>query len=796
MNAVTDPARDVAEGAGAIAKGETTAAGPARKRVGGSSSPEEPIKVAVLLGAEPYQVHHVAAIAWQMSQHRDVEVEVVATLPESLEEFDELTRTANAPPLPRRLLHTPVHLAALQKLTVLGSLKTAVMAHPSNRAMFSRYAAIVTPTDHAGVLRPLLDPRPLMIYVNHGIGSRAASYSDKYLNFDFVVVASPKDERRLLADHLIRPGSSVVAYPKIEFAQRVAASRPRLFANERPVVLFNPHSKRSLRSWERFARPLIDHAAATGEFNLIVAPHVKLFRRRPRWMWRRWERLAVSDRVIVDLGSRRSLDMTYTFAADIYVGDVSSQISEFLTEPRPCVFLNAHGIDWRGNRDFSNWELGDVAQTPEEAIEAIGEAAARHPHYEPLQRKRIDGSIDPRPDPAGRAARAIVDFIRQQRKQPSARVMFLVSDLGTGGTARATMLTVNGLAQEGVGVSLGVMRRGGVLEPQLDRSVRFLPLEAGAIRGPGMLLALNKLVKRLRAEQPDKLVSAGNHMHVLATLAHALARVPGCELVLKMTNPIERPNKSRLSNALRRAWHRWAFKRASKVLLITEAARDEFARRSPAIAGKLAVVDNPYITDAMLAAGRERHHHEEGRLLAIGRLVPQKNYPLLLRALAQIPGAGWTLDVLGDGPLLPQLERLTGDLGIADRVTFRGYVSDPLPYLKTAHALVLSSSWEGQGAVLLEALACGCPVIATRSTEAVADVLGDGEYGRLVPPGDAAALASAIEAELSGRTRLPASTRKWVQRYRLDAGARSHARALGLEPSRAAPRQVIQDPII
>lgn len=761
-------------------EGKLPDAGAAGKSPGSDRSSQQPLKVAVLLGAERYQVHHVAAIAWELSEHPGVEVEVVATLPESIDEFDELTRTAKGPRVPHRLLHTPVHLAALQRLTVLGSLKTAVMAHPENRAMLSRYDAIVTPTDHAGALRPLLDSRPLLIYVNHGIGGRAASYSDKYLNFDFVVVASPKDERRLLADHLIRPGRSVVAYPKIELARRLAASRPRLFANDRPVVLFNPHSKRSLRSWERFARPLIDHAAAAGEFNLIVAPHVKLFRRRPRFLWRRWERLAIPDRVIVDLGSRRSLDMSYTMATDIYVGDVSSQVSEFLTEPRPCVFLNAHRIDWRGDRDFSNWELGDVAQTPEEAFEAIRDAASRHPLYEPMQRKRIAASIDSRPGAAARAADAIVEFIRRQREQPGARVMFLVSDLGTGGTARATMLTVNGLAKESVDVSLVVMRRGGVLEPDLDRAVKFLPLEAGAVRGPGMLLALRKLARRIRAERPARLVSAGNHMHVLATLAHALARVPGCELVLKMTNPIERPNRSRLSNALRRFWHRWAFQRAGKVLLITKAARDELARSNPQIAGKLAVVDNPYISDAMVAAGARDDGFDAGRLLAIGRLVPQKNYPLLLNALGGIRDLEWTIDILGDGPLLNDLTERARALGIANRVTFHGFVRDPLPYLTRAHALLLSSSWEGQGAVLLEALACGCPVIATRSTPAVADVLGNGAFGRLVRPDDAAALADAIAAELQKRSYLPASAREWVERYRISSGVRSHARALRL----------------
>ena len=336
------------------------------------------MRIAVLLGAEPYQVHHVAGIAWELSDRDGLEVHVVATLPETLRDFEALSRNAGAKPLPGRLLHTPVHFRLLQKLAVFGSLKAAIMRHPANRRLLSTYAAIVTPTDHAGILRPHLNPLPVMAYVNHGIGGRAVSYSDKYLNFDFVVVASRKDERRLLEDHLIRPSHYVVAYPKLELARELARTRAPLSASDRPIVLFNSHSKRSLRSWERFAMPLIDHAARTGEFTLIVAPHIKLFRRRPKFLWRRWERLAVPDNVIIDLGSQRSLDMTYPAAADIYVGDVSSQLSEFLTEPRPCVFLNAHNLAWKGAKDFANWELGDVAETPDEAIAAIRSAQSRH----------------------------------------------------------------------------------------------------------------------------------------------------------------------------------------------------------------------------------------------------------------------------------------------------------------------------------------------------------------------------------------------------------------------------------
>ena len=370
------------------------------------------MRIAVLIGAEPYQAFHVADIAWQLAERPGIAVQILAALPASLDLLDSLARNARDRSIPRSLLQTPGWLAALQRLSILGMLKTRIMRSKPNIALLSRFDAIVTPTDHGGVLRGLLPASTALIYVNHGIGGRAASYSDKYSKFDFVVLANHRDERRLLDDHRIYPGRYVVAgYPKLEAVERLAGQRAPLFDNDRPVVLFNPHSKRSLRSWERFARPLIAHASRTREFNLIVAPHVKLFARRPRILWRAWERLAVPGRVIIDLGSSRSTDMTYTRAANIYAGDVSSQVHEFLDRPKPCVFLNAHAVDWRGNPDFPNWDLGDVVSEPSEAISAIQQAFNRHHLYSGKQARRILEARDARPCAAARAADAIVGFL-------------------------------------------------------------------------------------------------------------------------------------------------------------------------------------------------------------------------------------------------------------------------------------------------------------------------------------------------------------------------------------------------
>jgi hypothetical protein len=300
---------------------------------------------------------------------------------------------------------------------LFGNMKKQVLADPANLARLAEFDAVITPTTHLALVRDRVPRTTRFVYVYHGAGARQMSYSPKMRAFDLVLPPGQATVGRLVADGLVANGrAAAIGLIKAETCRRLAADQPPLFDNDKPIVLFNPHSQRQLRSWEKFAGPLIDHAARDHEFNLIVAPHVKLFARRPRWQWRRWERRAVPGQVHVDLGSDASLDMRYTLAADIYAGDVSSQVYEFLVEPKPCVFLNAHGADWRESRDYPMWRLGEVAHTPEQAIRLIRSAVADHPRIVDVQREERRARIGEfEGGGAERAARLILDFLRGDR---------------------------------------------------------------------------------------------------------------------------------------------------------------------------------------------------------------------------------------------------------------------------------------------------------------------------------------------------------------------------------------------
>lgn len=136
-----------------------------------------------------------------------------------------------------------------------------------------------------------------------------------------------------------------------------------------------------------------------------------------------------------------------------------------------------------------------------------------------------------------------------------------------------------------------------------------------------------------------------------------------------------------------------------------------------------------------------------GTFVFVGRLTEQKALPVLLEALASVPGA--RLDVLGDGPERPSLDAAVAARGLGDRVRFLGAVprEQVLEHLAGARAAVLSSAWENLPHAAVEALAVGTPVIST-AVGGVPEVVHDGRNGLLVPPNDPGALAEALRAVL------------------------------------------------
>ena len=143
-------------------------------------------------------------------------------------------------------------------------------------------------------------------------------------------------------------------------------------------------------------------------------------------------------------------------------------------------------------------------------------------------------------------------------------------------------------------------------------------------------------------------------------------------------------------------------------------------------------------------------------MLGVGRLEKQKDFPTLVRAFARVTSVRPArLLILGDGKKpLPRQEllELIAELGIEDSVRLEGFVTNPLPFMKRAAVFALSSVWEGMPSALIEAMACGCPVVSTDCPGGSREILQEGKLGPLVAVGDDASLAEAILTQLESPT--------------------------------------------
>ena len=142
--------------------------------------------------------------------------------------------------------------------------------------------------------------------------------------------------------------------------------------------------------------------------------------------------------------------------------------------------------------------------------------------------------------------------------------------------------------------------------------------------------------------------------------------------------------------------------------------------------------------------------------MGVGRLTPQKDFPTLIRAFAEVRCQQKVrLIILGEGEERSKLESLTKELEIETEVSFPGFVDNPFQYMKRASVFVLSSRWEGMPNALLQAMACGTPVVSTNCKTGPEEILENGKWGHLVPVGNVEALSSAIRETLQGKTQSP-----------------------------------------
>lgn len=321
--------------------------------------------------------------------------------------------------------------------------------------------------------------------------------------------------------------------------------------------------------------------------------------------------------------------------------------------------------------------------------------------------------------------------------------IFLPSSRG-GGAERSMISVANHFAKEGFNVDIAFVNAQGAFLKYVDPSVNVVDFQKSRT-----VYCLTKLIRYLFFAKPRVLICVMEHLSVVAIIAKAICRSRSKVIVSVRNTITERSVKQRWAS--RDRIKRWIFQRADGYIAVSESAKDAFSATYGIEANDIKVIYNPLDLSEIDCLAEQVPRHPWARnkdlpiVLGVGRLTPQKDFLSLVKAFSLVrEQIKCRLVILGEGEQRQEIESAIKFFGLQDDVLLPGFVDPPYSWMKNSDVFVLSSAWEGLPGVLLQAMACGTPVVATDCPGGNAEILQNGKWGSLVPVGDHAALAQEI----------------------------------------------------
>lgn len=377
-----------------------------------------PAKICFLYIAQSHQVLHSLTIAVELARNwPQHEVHLAATDEEQLAYIETALERLGGAPVKTRLLGP----GWLRKVRLKGSStppKAAMLV--ANLPVFAGYDAVVTPERTTALIRRLGVNRPALIYTQHGAGDRGGTFEPRLGIFDVACAPGLKYYHRMVDSGLVEPEKcAIIGYPKFDAVEALSPQPQSPFSDSRPVVVYNPHFDFGISSWPNWGVKVLQHFADNNRYNLIFSPHIRLFEILGAAGLESLKPLRDNPRIHIDLGGPAAIDMTYTRVADLYLGDASSQVYEFLRTPKPTAFLNAHSVAWRGDESHRHWLYGPVVEQIEDLGATLDEAFATHDAYAAEQQAGFAETfgVFEGKSASRRAAEVIVDCVAKRARK-------------------------------------------------------------------------------------------------------------------------------------------------------------------------------------------------------------------------------------------------------------------------------------------------------------------------------------------------------------------------------------------
>lgn len=357
------------------------------------------------------------------------------------------------------------------------------------------------------------------------------------------------------------------------------------------------------------------------------------------------------------------------------------------------------------------------------------------------------------------------------------RLAFFLPNLGAGGAQRVLITLANEYASKGHEVEIILQEKLITYADEIYKPIK-LSFLGTTRRYPSAI----RLAYHLRKHSPDAVLASIYSANFIAILAKILSRTPFPITIREANTPTQVLSAARVStreNFMVRLYYRYLYPRANSVVAVSKGVAQDLSNLTKIPSNKLHVIYNPVINDDLLRKAEEPLEHpwfavgQPPVVLAVAGLRYQKGLDILLHAFAVAREMRkCRLVILGEGRLYQQLKDLSQSLGVAEDVDLPGFDVNPFRYMRRASVFVLSSRYEGLPNVLIQAMACGCPVVSTDCPSGPSEILDGGKYGILVPVGDVEALARGIVQALDGDARFASA--QWLSQFRVEQVAQRY----------------------
>jgi hypothetical protein len=385
------------------------------------------MKIGFLFNHEQlHQIPHAISVAYELSRITNAcEVIIITSTSKQYDYIKTFEIKFPQQKCSYLTISIPYYLAVIGNIVDKAIPFTRVVTLKKNLAIFEKLDAIVSPEKSCLLLRTHFGLNKLkFIFTNHGSGDREIAFNKVSGLFDLILISGPKTQNRMQEEGVLENAESrIVGYPKFDTVGAYSRERKKYFENGRLTVVYNPHFSPHLSSWFKMGVDILEYFYSSDEFNLIFAPHVMLFSRKLQisqekfsigWVRKIPEKYYDCENILIDTNSIACTDMSYTLAADVYMGDVSSQFHEFLVNPRPCLFANTNHVDWKDDPSYLNWHAGPVFDDVQQLDSSLKLAVSTHDQYHKVQVDLFKSTFNITEQPSSvRAANEILEYMKK-----------------------------------------------------------------------------------------------------------------------------------------------------------------------------------------------------------------------------------------------------------------------------------------------------------------------------------------------------------------------------------------------